>query len=151
MHDYEHTQPVTFIRWFLGFLVFLHIAGTVAMLALGLGERSFGALGGGVCFGFMLAIFHSLTVRVYPDAISLWFGIGLIRKRFPIADIQAIAIVPNRWHIAGIKRLPGGWVYSAGGNDLVEIHLKSGRRYRIGTDQPRELLAAIESAAAKSS
>ncbi len=29
--------------------------------------------------------------------------------------------------------------------DAVEIQLKNGRRYRIGTDEPAELLGAVES------
>ena len=99
-----------------------------------------------------LALFHSLTVRVSRNDIVLCFGIGLIRKSFVIDDIQSATIVRNRWYIGwGIKKIRGGWLYNVSGFDAVEIQLKNDRRYRIGTDQPRELLAAIESVTATSS
>jgi hypothetical protein len=34
------------------------------------------------------------------------------------------------------------------GFDAIEIQLKNERKYRIGTDQPKKLLAAVESALA---
>tara|TARA_B100001013_G_scaffold334465_1_gene252165 strand:- start:893 stop:1297 length:405 start_codon:yes stop_codon:yes gene_type:complete len=99
-----------------------------------------------------LALFHSLTVRVSRNDIVLWFGIGLIRKSFVSDDIQSATIVHNRWYNGwGIKKIRGGWLYNVSGFDAVEIQLKNDRRYRIGTDQPRELLAAIESVTATSS
>jgi hypothetical protein len=36
------------------------------------------------------------------------------------------------------------------GFDAIEIQLKNERKYRIGTNQPKELLAAVESALASS-
>jgi len=91
-------------------------------------------------------LFHSLTVQVSRDEILLTFGIGLIRKRFVVADIQSCAAVRNRWYYGwGVKLTPHGWLYNVSGFDAVEIELRNGRKYRIGTDEPAELLAAIQS------
>jgi hypothetical protein len=35
------------------------------------------------------------------------------------------------------------WIYNVSGFDAVEILMKSGKRYRIGTDQPEELVQTI--------
>jgi len=93
-----------------------------------------------------LVLFHSLSVRVSENDIVLTFGVGLIGKSFVVSDIQSAAIVRNRWYYGwGIKRIPGGWVYNVSGFDAVEIQLNDGRNYRIGTDEPEKLHAAIES------
>jgi len=56
--------------------------------------------------------------------------------------------VHNHWYYGrGIKLTPHGWLFNVSGFDAVEIQLKNGRKYRIGTDEPDALLAAIESAA----
>jgi hypothetical protein len=35
------------------------------------------------------------------------------------------------------------WIYNVSGFDAVEITLKNGNTYRIGTDEPKELEQAI--------
>jgi hypothetical protein len=35
------------------------------------------------------------------------------------------------------------WIYSVSGFDAVEIKMKNGKRYRIGTDEPKNLEQAI--------
>ena len=93
----------------------------------------------------LLALFHSLTVRVSRDEVMLCFGAGLIRKRFKTGDIHGARAVKNHWINGwGIHMIRGGWLYNVSGFDAVEILHRSGRRYRIGTDEPQELLAAIE-------
>ena len=52
----------------------------------------------------------------------------------------------NRWYNGwGIRLIPRGWIFNVSGFDAVEIQMKNGRRYRIGTDEPEALLAAIQS------
>ena len=52
--------------------------------------------------------------------------------------------VRNKWIYGwGIRRLPGGWMYNVWGLDAIELDLVSGKRFRIGTDDPDGLLAAI--------
>jgi len=40
--------------------------------------------------------------------------------------------------------ISGGWMYNVWGLDAVELNLTSGKVFRIGTDEPAELLAAVE-------
>ena len=95
----------------------------------------------------VMSLFHSLTVRVSQNEISLSFGIGVIQKSFLTDEIESVAAEQNRWyHGLGIKKISGGWLFNVSGFDAVELRMRNGRLYRIGTDQPQELLAAIESA-----
>ena len=153
MHDYEHTQPGTFIRVLLGFFSVVICAPAALRLASGVEQHTaivFSAIVV-ICVS-VFALFHSLTIRVSRNDIFLSFGVGLIRKRFHVQDIKSAAIVRNRWYNGwGIKKIRGGWLYNVSGFDAVEIQLKTDRKYRLGTDQPRELLTAIESATEKSS
>ena len=153
MHHYENTQPGTFIRVMTGSWVVFFGVLAVVMLALGQKEAAIG-LGAvtvmlAVINGIVFALFHSLTVRVSRSVIALSFGVGLIRKQFPIGDISSASIVQNRWYNGfGIRKIRGGWLYNVSGFDAIEIQLKNERKYRIGTDQPMKLLAAVESALA---
>ena len=129
--------------------------GVLALLMLVLGEEEAAwVLGGlmvmmGVIFGIIFVLCHSLTVRISPSDIALSFGVGLIQKSFPTGDICSARIVRNRWyHGWGVRKIRGGWLYNVSGYDAVEIQFKNERKYRIGTDQPKELLAAIELAIA---
>ena len=152
LYDYEHTQPGTLFRVALGFWLLVFLAGVVAVLVSGVGaEKAIVPIILAAIFAAAIALFHSLTVRVSHNEIRLSFGAGLIQKSFLIDDIEAAATARNRWYNGwGIKKIRGGWLYNVSGFDAVEIQLNSGRRYRIGTDQPRELLAAVESAMAQS-
>ena len=151
MHDYENTQPGTFIRVMTGLWVFFFGLLAVVMLALVQKEAAIG-LGVvtvilAVILGIVCALFHSLTVRVTRSDIALSFGVGLIRKQFPIGDISRARIVQNRWYNGfGIRKIRGGSLYNVSGFDAIEIQLKNERKYRLGTNQPKELLAAVESA-----
>ena len=152
MYDYEHTQPGTFFRVWVSLWAMFFC--TVAVVMLESGDRGIviGSSVTAVLIAIVVVLFPSLTVRVSPNDIALSFGVGLVRKSFLIDDIKTAAVVRNRWYNGwGIKRIRGGWLYNVAGFDAVEIQLKNDRRYRIGTDQPRELLAAIESATATSS
>ncbi|HIA47103.1 MAG TPA: hypothetical protein EYN96_03830 [Candidatus Hydrogenedentes bacterium] len=145
-HEYEHTQSGTFVRVLLGVLAVTTGAPAMVVLAEGGGGGSIPLAIIAVMAVFLLALFHSLTVRVSRDEIAISFGMGLIRKHFEIRQIQSAAAVRNRWYNGwGIRKIVNGWLFNVSGWDAVEIHLENGRRYRIGTDEPEELLAAIES------
>ena len=151
MHHYENTQPGAFIRVMTGSWVFFFGVLAVVMLVLGQKEAAIGlgvvTVMAAVILGIVYALFHSLTVRVSRSDIALSFGVGLIRKQFPIGDISGVSMVQNRWYNGfGIRKIRGGWLYNVSGFDAIEIQLKNERKYRIGTNQPKELLAAVESA-----
>jgi hypothetical protein len=97
-----------------------------------------------------LALFHSLTTEVTNDSIVIWFGVGLIRRTIAIAQVKECVPVRNPWYIGwGIRLVPGvGWLWNVSGFDSVELEYVNGKRFRIGTDEPEELAAAIMQAVA---
>lgn len=139
MTAYHHTQPGTAIR----------ISMLLAMLALALTASQSEAprlslLLVGATLLVALLLFHSLTVTVTNDQVTLSFGIGAIRKTIPCARIRSARIVRNTWYYGwGIHLIPNGWLYNVSGFDAVELTLDNGRIVRIGTDKPQELLAAV--------
>jgi len=86
--------------------------------------------------------FSTLNVRIDHKELKIKFGFGIYRKRFLLKDIKSTSIVKNRWFYGwGIrywapKRM---WVFNVSGFDAVELNMKDGRTYRIGTDDPKNL------------
>lgn len=92
-----------------------------------------------------LFLFAVLNVRVSRESISVRFGIGLIRKEFLVRDIESHRIVTNPWYYGwGVRRTPDGWLYNVSGFSAVELSMKDGKKYRIGTDDPVGLNKAVQ-------
>jgi hypothetical protein len=142
---YRHTQPGTLMRWVLGSIALL---GFGLLMFFTVRFDASGFIATCAVFFLMLAcllLFHSLTVIVSDEEIEISFGPGLIRKKYPLSGLVSCQVVRNSWlHGWGIHRTWDGWVYNVSGFDAVEIVLKDGRKARIGTDEPRELAAALE-------
>ena len=89
-------------------------------------------------------LFSSLTIEIKDNALLWRFGIGLIRKRVSVAEIEHVEPVRNSWLYGwGIRITPYGWLYNVSGLDAVQIRLKSGKTFRLGTDEPQRLYQAI--------
>jgi hypothetical protein len=100
-----------------------------------------------VVLALALLVFGSLTVVVTHERIDVRFGPGLIRKRIPSTEVLQAKPVRNHWYYGwGIRLTPHGWLYNVSGLDAVELLLRDGKTFRIGTDEPKELAAAISSA-----
>jgi uncharacterized membrane protein YkvI len=149
LYDYEHTQPGTILRGILG-LILLALTGATVLMLSGADSDAEDAIGMSVpamVLFVVLALFHSLTVRVSSNELAISFGNGLIQKSFLIDQIDSANTTQNRWYNGwGIKKISGGWLFNVSGFDAVELRMKNGKVYRIGTDQPDELLAAVEAA-----
>jgi hypothetical protein len=88
----------------------------------------------------IIILMGALTVEVDDVTIRLRFGVGLVRKTFSLADVASCKPVRNKWWWGwGIKCIPGGWLYNVSGLDAVELKLKNGKIFRIGTDEPQAL------------
>ncbi len=100
-----------------------------------------------VVLAVALALFANLTVEIDAGHLRIRFGSGLIRKRFPLDQIDAGRPVRNPliygW---GIRLTPHGWLYNVSGQEAVELKMKSGKTYRIGTNEPEALTAALQEA-----
>ncbi|MDQ7007132.1 MAG: PH domain-containing protein [Acidobacteriota bacterium] len=138
---YQHTQS--------GHLVLLAMAAIVAAtLLLPPGAvhpaiRLALPLGGAALAG----LFGWLTVTVDGSAVTARYGLGMIRRRFPLERIQAVRTVRNHWWYGfGMRLAPPGWMCDVRGLDAVELTLEGERKFRIGTDHPAELRDAIRRA-----
>ena len=89
-------------------------------------------------------IFSCLTIEIDTAALNWWFGMGVWKKQIALEDIASAAAVRNPWWYGfGIHRTPRGWLYNVSGLDAVEISLRDGRILRLGTDEPNELVKAL--------
>lgn len=132
---YRHTQ----VGW-----VILGVA--AAVVALGWSTLPPGAPGTPmlVIASLIVLLFGTLAVEVDHEAVRLRFGVGLIRKRIPLRDVQSWGAVRNPWYCGwGIRMGPGGVLWNVSGLDAVQLALGDGKRFRIGTDEPAALVSAI--------
>ncbi len=96
---------------------------------------------------FFLVSFTTLTVSINDDYLRIKFGFGIFAKKFALDQIVSVQVVKNRWYHGWGIRLwlwPYMWIYNISGFDAIEIQMKNGRIYRIGTDDPSGLETAIE-------
>jgi hypothetical protein len=135
---YRHTQ--------IGWVILGVLGGIGVLVAPRLPAGGFGIAGGPLLAILVVALllFSTLTVEVDKEALRLRFGVGLIRKRFDLAEIRGWEAVRNPWYCGwGIRLRPRSVLWNVSGYDAVELTLADGRRFRIGTDEPDALVAAI--------
>ena len=95
----------------------------------------------------ILILFPSLTLEINKTRFIVKFGFGIIHKKFILGDIKSCHIVKNPWYYGwGIHLTPHGWLYNISGLSAIEIQMKNGKKYRIGTDEPTNLEQAITQA-----
>ena len=154
MNAYRHTQFGAVIVISIGTVIAVIIASAAISLAVlpasawVLEIATIALLGSIVVFSaIVLALFANLTVEIDSEHLHIRFGIGLIRKRFPLEQIDTCRPVSNPWiYGLGIRLTPHGWLYNVSGVEAVELKMKSGKTCRIGTDEPEILTAALQEA-----
>ena len=136
---YHHTQPGTVLRviWLIvgaWLLFFTPLPTLVRCITVG-------------AVSFVFLLFHSLTVTIDDEHIRLSLGLGLFRKRIPLSQVVSCRTVRNRlWYGFGIRYVFDGWMWNVSGMDAVQLTYEDGRHFRIGTDEPEALAAAITAA-----
>jgi hypothetical protein len=136
--SYRHTQ----IGYLMIAALAVGIVGISASLAFGSGPKALGAVI--AILVLCLALFPTLTVVVQPDRVRCFFGFGLIRREILVTEIVTVSVVRNPWTYGwGLRLIPGGWLWNVSGLDAVELQLRDGKLFRIGTDEPSALRAAI--------
>jgi len=134
---YEHTQVGHAIIW--PFVVVILIANGLTE-ALAHWPAMFLSLILLVC----LVLFYKLRIIIDDEKLCAAFGIGVIRKRAPVAKIAACEPIRIKWWYAwGIHLTPYGCLYNVSGFDAVAISLQDGRKFVLGTDDPHGLTTAI--------
>ncbi|MCM8594727.1 hypothetical protein [Accumulibacter sp.] len=96
--------------------------------------------------------FDGLTIRVSGDELSWSFGrFGFPRGRVGLAELASTSLTQTTFAEGwGIRRTRRGWLYNISGFDAVVVHRRDGKSFLLGSDEPRKLKAAIDSALAAS-
>ncbi len=143
--SYVHRQ--TAVLWFACLLPSVILAGLAAFLPADVSTVLRWILGGAAALFVVLALsFVWLETRDSGDALQVCFGpFPSFSLNVRYTDIRTAArgrsALIDGW---GIHYIPGrGWTWNLWGRDCVELELKSGRRIRIGTDDPDGLLDAV--------
>ncbi|MEM7286218.1 MAG: hypothetical protein AAF480_07690 [Actinomycetota bacterium] len=106
-------------------------------------------IGFAIVLSVIFIVAGRLTVTVGDGQVRA-AGWGLPRWTIRTDTIAAARQVRNRWyHGWGIRLIPRGVMFNTWGLDAVELELRSGRRFRIGTDEPAALLDAVEAEAGR--
>jgi hypothetical protein len=93
------------------------------------------------------AAFRTLAVRVDGGVLRFHFGPGVWRKQFPLAEIAAAERCDSRWwEGVGIRLTGRGVLYDVAVGPAVEVRMRSGKRFRVGTNEPDALLRALAQA-----
>jgi len=127
------------------FIGFVLLFGLVALLG-GEDPEVVAVLGASLLVvGAVVLWFNWLTVTIDGDRVVVAFGRGWPRRTIKVRNIAGFGPVRNKWYYGwGIRKIPRGWMYNVWGLDAVEIELSNGRKFRIGTDEPGDLIAALK-------
>ncbi len=91
-----------------------------------------------------MVTFSRLTVTVGAGRVTARFWLGWPRRVVELSEVTAVRAVRNSWWYGwGVRKVPGGWMYNVWGYDAIELELTSGKVFRIGTDDPDGLVAAL--------
>jgi hypothetical protein len=144
MIKYEHTQigylMIFFLLAVIMFKICLHLVDPMDSF---FNVASMSAI---MVVLFILVSFSTLNVIIDEDYVRIKFGYGIFQKKFLLKEITSVKSVKNRWYYGwGIRTslYPCMKIYNVSGFDAVEITMKNGKIYRIGTDKPRELELVI--------
>ena len=90
-------------------------------------------------------IFSQLSIEVTDQELRWKFGLGLIQHRVKLSEIETVEITRTRliqgW---GIHLTDRGWLYNVDRLQAVAIKLKNHQQFLLGTDEPQQLVSAIE-------
>lgn len=140
---YRHSQTGILIMSLMGAVVLVTVVATALTpdaVVIGIGTL--------LVFVVLGSLFYRLVIEVDSHAIRLAFGVGLIRRAIPVADVADARPVRNSWLYGwGIRLTPHGWMWNVAGLDAVELTYRNGKRFRIGTDEPDRLADIIRRAA----
>jgi hypothetical protein len=137
---YHHTQ--------IGYLTLIVVLVAALGIAVSLpSEVRPVSLGVAALLVTIAVLFSTLTVEVGDGELRFHFGPGFWTKRVALSEVAAATPTNSSWWEGwGIRFTLRGMLYNVSGTDAVEIELRSGRRFRIGTDEPEALVQAIQTA-----
>lgn len=140
MTRYKHTQ----VGWLLTILGVSALVGVTALTVAVHAPPGMTVVA--VVAASIMFLFCRLTTEVTDDAFLFRFSLGVVRRTIARSEIAACRPVTNAWYWGlGIHLTPRGWLYNVAGAKAVELDLRNGRHLRVGTDEPEQLCAALNS------
>jgi hypothetical protein len=92
----------------------------------------------------VVVVFSTLTVTIDGEELSVGFLLGVMRRRMPLADIvRAERTTVPWWYGTGVKYSLTTTSYLVFPGPAVSLELKSGRFFRISTEDAGALLAVL--------
>jgi hypothetical protein len=139
---YNHTQ----VGWLI--VAIGAAADAIAVISIVAAGLAWVAIFPVVATLLVFALFGSLKTSVDTTHFRLAFGVGLVHRSWQVEEIRRAEAVRNPWWLGwGIRFMPGRVVFNVSGFDAVEIETRAGKVYRVGTDDARGLLTALQSVA----
>lgn len=137
---YKHTQ--------IGYLIIFALFAVTLLFGIILTRIGFNLIFLALMFSIMFIIvsFTSLNVTIDEKYLRIKFGWGIYSKCFTLKEITSAKSVKNHWYYGWGIRF---WfwsrmvIFNVSGLDAIEIKMKNGKIYRIGTDEPKKLERAI--------
>ena len=93
--------------------------------------------------GVALGAFGRMEVRVGDRTLTVCQAFGLLRRRVPLETIRDVRPLRIPWYLMGIKWHRGSWWWSVAPGEGLELLLEGGKALVVGTDDPRNLAAAL--------
>ena len=93
--------------------------------------------------GAALGAFGRMEVRVEDRTLTVCQAFGLLRRRVPLEMIRDVRPLRIPWYLMGIKWHRGSGWWSVAPGEGLELLLEGGKALVVGTDDPRNLAAAL--------
>lgn len=95
----------------------------------------------------IVLFFSALTVEVTDAEVRWSYGPKVRAQRVALSRVASARVVRNPWYYGwGVRLTPRGMLYNVAGTGAVEIELKSGTSFRLGSDEPERLRDALDAA-----
>ena len=95
--------------------------------------------------GVVSVLFSSLTIKIKDSKIHWFFGPKFWHKSLELSQIESAKVITTKWYYGfGVRLISTGWLYNVSGLTAVELKLKDGTTVSLGTNDPDNLLSAIE-------
>lgn len=90
-------------------------------------------------------LFSALTIKVGEGNITWFFGPKFWTKSLELSEIESVQEIRTKWYQGlGVRLTSTGWLYNVSGLTAVELKLKDGTTVSLGTNDPINLIKAIE-------
>jgi hypothetical protein len=90
-------------------------------------------------------LFHSLNIKVNNSEINWSFGPGFWRNSLEIGTVNDVRQIKTKWYYGlGIRYIGAGWLYTVSGTTAIQLTLKDGSKINLGTNDPDNLVKAIQ-------